>query len=151
MPGQPLRQASASDVASGKKAMATAASTYTWAAYEATLKAYLGISGTSEDTNLELWLSVAAADCDAFVRWAWVDPDTGNDVQHGPGVWMGIAEWVRNFRYYFQRNSMSGIRSKRTGALHETYDASTGFRLARAAAQELWWPDARTVWLQGAS
>jgi hypothetical protein len=131
--------------------MATAASTYTWASYETALKAYLGISGTSEDDNLQTWLAAANADCDAFVRWTWVDPDTGLDVTHGPGVWLGIMEWIRTYRYHYLRADSAGIRSKRTGALHETYDAATGFRLARSSAQELWWPDARTIWLQGSA
>jgi len=133
--------------------MATAASTYTWAAYEALLKAYLGIADTSEDTELEIWLEAAASDCDDFLGWYYTDEN--DDLQdhtpatHKPGVRLGIYEWVKEIRKYHKRTPGAGVAEVQTSVLKEKYLAATGVELARRVAGELWQPSVYNVSLMG--
>ena len=116
--------------------MASAADTYTWSAYEASLKAYLGVGDASEDSLLALWLASAARDCDDYTGRDWLDSD-GNDVNHPPLVELGRDEWVRAARE--SHNRSIGVTSVRTGQLSESYsDGASPVRTARAAACGYW-------------
>ena len=129
--------------------MATAADTYTWADKKASIRVYCGLAAddTTEDTNLEMWLDSACAECDEFMRR---DPD---DWTHSAAVWNGILEYVRTIRLHYRRGDTAGITQKKTGALSESYGpsgSSPGGQLALTAARPHWQRDARTIWLQGA-
>lgn len=137
--------------------MATAASTFTWASYGTALKAYLGVSGSSEDTNLELWLAAAAEDCDDYCGWYWTDeddelrdetPDT-----HSNKTKLGIYEWVRAYRSYVLRGAgvRVGVIEIKTGPLKEKYGSGgdDGMMLARQAAAGLWQAGIYDVTLAG--
>jgi len=121
--------------------VASAADTYDWATYGDEIKAYCGVSDSSEDTLLEAWLSSAAQDCDDYVGHDWTDDD-GNDETHPPQVLLGIKEWVRVYRLAYRRDAGIGLFSKKTGPFAEVYarstTSSTPAALARAAAVQLW-------------
>ena len=128
--------------------MATAASTYTWALTGVALKAYLGVSGSTEDTNLTLWLASASEDCDDFVGAdAFVDDD-GVDITHPTKIRLGIYEWVKAFRAWYQTRT-AGIASVRTRSLSESYNGAEGAAIARAAARDLWQASMTDVSLLG--
>lgn len=129
--------------------MATAAETFTWAAYEALLKAYLGIvvTDTSEDARLQPWLEAAALDCDDFCGWKYTDLDgeavdvTPSNPALEPLIKMGVYEWVRVFRIVWTARSV-GLKSARTGPIGETLAAGAAgiipAVIARAHVEALW-------------
>lgn len=121
--------------------MATASSTYTWAAYGAALKTHLGVSGSGEDTTLTAYLAAAASDCDDFCGEL---PTT-----HSPKIWLGICEWVRAFRAWVLSPAAVGLQSVSTGALSETYSKKMGAALARSTAASLWMSSVADVSLLG--
>ena len=134
--------------------MTTAASTYTWATYSVALKAYLGVSGSTEDTNLQLWLESAAVDCDDFVGEDAFTDDDGDPIAHPSKIKLGIFEWVKAYRARAQRGAGPGVTSVRTGSLAETYSndgTPDAGALARAAARDLWMASVKDVSLLGAA
>jgi hypothetical protein len=132
--------------------MATAVETYTWAAYEAGLKAYLGVVGTAEDANLQLWLESAAEDCDNYTENDFTD-DAGGDITHPKNILLGIYEWVKHFRSWYDPNRNSGAVEIQTGPLREKYQGGNmgtdGSILARAAAYPHWYPSKVHIDLEG--
>jgi hypothetical protein len=128
--------------------MATAASTFTWEAFEDALKAFLGLTGDdSENDNLQLWLAAAAADLDLVAGWYYTDPDTDELVDETPTdpsadalLKLGIFLWVRVIRALHGSPAEAGITSVKTGVLSESYGAGglTGYMQARRAALPLW-------------
>lgn len=134
--------------------MTTAADTYTWATYATALKAYLGVSGSTEDTNLQLWLESAAVDCDDFVGEDAFTDDDGDPITHPIKVKLGIFEWVKAYRSRTLRGAGPGVTSVRTGSLAETYSndgAPDAAALARAAARDLWLASVDDISLVGAT
>lgn len=130
--------------------MATAVDTYTFAAVGADLKTYLGISDDSEDTNLTLWLDAAARQCDNLLKGEDFIDDDDNDVAHPAGIKLGIFEWVRAFRTWFQSNRQADLTQKTTGPLRETYRADqVGALLATNAAAHHWNDEAKDITLWG--
>lgn len=133
--------------------MTTAVETYTWAAYEAPLKAYLGVTGNDEDANLQLWLTAAAEDCDHYTGNKFTDDD-GDPITHPVSIRVGIYEWVKHFRSWYNPNRNAGAIEIQTGSLREKYQGGNtgtdGAHLARAAAIGHWWPSKVDVSLEGA-
>ena len=127
--------------------MATAADTFTWPDFKTPLKAFLGVSGTSEDDNLTLWLAAAAADLDIVAGWYYTDPVTGEAVDETPTdpsanalLKLGVFQWVKVIRALHDSPAEAGLTSVKTGALSESYGkgALTGYLQARRAAIPLW-------------
>lgn len=130
--------------------MATAVDTYTFAAEGAALKTYLGITGTAEDTNLTLWLAAAARKCDNLLKGEDFVDDDGNDVAHPAGIRLGVYEWVRAFRTWFQSERQSDLTQRTTGPLRETYRADrVGAQVATEAAAHHWNDEAKDITLWG--
>lgn len=130
--------------------MATAVDTYTFAAEGAALKLYLGITGTAEDTNLELWLDAAARKCDNLLKGEdFVDEDDV-DIPHPAGIRLGVYEWVRAFRQWFKTNRQADTTQKTTGPLRETFRADqVGVTLATSAAAHHWLDESDDISLWG--
>lgn len=132
--------------------MTTAVDTYTWALYEAPLKAYLGVTGTAEDDNLQLWLTAAAEDCDFYTGNDFTDGD-GDPITHPVSIRVGIYEWVKHFRSWYDPNRNAGATEISTGPLREKYQGGNvgtdGSILARAAAQPHWYPSKIDISLEG--
>jgi hypothetical protein len=126
--------------------MATATSTYTWATYGAALKAYLGITGSAEDTNLTAWLAAAAADCDDYVGHDWTDDD-GADVDHSALVPLGIYTWVGTMRAWHARRDAPGVASVTTGGWSESYALAMGQGIAsaRVLAYPFWMGSVKNI------
>jgi len=132
--------------------MPTAAATYTWADYETSLKAYLGMAGdATRDAQLEPLLLAAAIDLDDFAGWYYTDTDdeqvdetpTAAEWTAGkPMLDLGIYEWVKAALAMFDSAASEGVQSVKTGALSEQYQGGVGglsvARLARRAARPLW-------------
>ena len=127
--------------------MATAASKFTWADFEDPLKSFLGVSGDTEDDNLQLWLAAAAADLDLVAGWYYTDPVTEELVDETPTdpsanalLKIGIFVWVQAIRALHNSPATTGITAVKTGALSESYGkgALTGYLQARRSALPLW-------------
>jgi hypothetical protein len=130
----------------------TAVDTYTWAAYEAPLKAYLGLTGSAEDAQLQLWLTSAAEDCDNYTGNDFTDAD-GSPITHPKSIELGIYEWVKNFRSWYDPERNAGLSQVQTGPLREMYrggvSGTDGSILARSAAFPHWYPSKVDVSLEG--
>lgn len=130
--------------------MATAAATYTWAAYGTALKAALGISGSSEDTDLQRWLEVATEACDVYLNKDWTDDD-GNDITHPTMIWEGI---IRAVKYQRDTNNRAfAVTGVKTGKLSEQYAIGTRVKGGDftiddiiAAVKGYWRPTGRGNW-----
>ena len=132
--------------------MTVAADVYTWADYEAGLKAYFGLTGdSSEDATLRPFLEAAAIDLDDYVGWYYTDDDdeivdeSPTDAEWTAGkpmLTLGIYEWVRAARAMFASAASEGVQSVKTGALSEVYQGGGGGMsieiLARRAALPMW-------------
>jgi len=59
--------------------MAWLADTYTWAAFETTLKEYLGITVSTYDVRLQQWLSAVLDEADNYIGHPWLNTDTNAD------------------------------------------------------------------------
>ena len=130
--------------------MATAVDTYNFADDGVALKAYLGITGGAEDTNLTLWIDAAAQDCDEHLKGEDFIDDDDVDISHPAGIRLGIYEWVRAYRLWFKSNRQAGLTQKTTGPLRETYRADVvGLIEARAASSHLWLGKSRDASLWG--
>lgn len=132
--------------------MTTAVDTYTWATTSEGLKDYLGLNDTSEDVRLELWLAAACEDCDFYTGNDFTDDD-GNPITHPRSIRVGIYEWVKHFRSWYNPNRNAGAIEIQTGPLREKYQGGNtgtdGAHLARAAAIGHWWPSKVDVSLEG--
>ncbi len=105
--------------------MATMTATYTWALFEAEIKAYLGVSGSAEDVKLQLYLAAAVDQGDAFCNNFFTDDDlvTGVDVAHEPQIKLGVFEFIKILRSSTNRGF--AVTSRKTGDLSEGYAYST--------------------------
>jgi hypothetical protein len=128
--------------------MATAKETYTWADYGELLKAYLGVTDSSEDVNLEDWLASAAEDCDDYTGNLFVDSD-GVDITHPVKIKTGVFEWVRVFRQWYRDNKTAGATMVKTGPLQENYGPREAVEAAREIAYVLWDASVCKVWMKG--
>lgn len=132
--------------------MATAAETYTWATTSEGLKDYLGLSDTSEDVRLELWLAAACEDCDNYTENDFTDDD-GGDITHPRSIRVGIYEWVKHFRSWYNPDRNAGAVEIQTGPLREKFQGGNfgtdGSILARAAAFPHWYPSKVHIDLEG--
>lgn len=133
--------------------MATAADTFTWATFEAELRAYVGLA-TGEDANLELWLGAAAADCDNFCGWYYLDDDDvqvdetpsvaewGTLAASQPLIKLGVYEWVKAAYLLYVSPAAGGLKVVKTDRLQESYQGGdkgiTLTKLARATAHDCW-------------
>lgn len=127
--------------------MAKAADTFTWALHEASLKAYLGITGDGENVLLERWLASAAADCDRFMKWYYTDEDgdtvdlTPTDPSSNPLIEQGVYEWVRVFRQVSTSVPM-GVKGAKQGTVSISVsggvNGQAALHSARAAAEGFW-------------
>jgi hypothetical protein len=131
----------------------TAVETYTWEAYEAKLKVYLGLTGdTSEDTQLQDYLTGAAEDCDNYTENDFTDAD-GNPIIHPVNIWLGIVAWVTAYRSWYDPERNAGLSQVQTGPLREMYrggvSGTDGSILARSAAFPHWYPSKVDVSREG--
>ncbi len=107
----------------------------TWAAYETPLKAYVDVSGSSEDANLQLWLAAAVDAADRFMNNPFdatddLSPSTLPDV-----VILGVYEYVRLARSVLGSTGKGlGVKSAKTGDLSEAYVAGGSSRAINVAA-----------------
>lgn len=128
--------------------MATAADTFTWADYGTPIKAWLGVSGSSEDVVLQSLLEAAAVDCDNFCGWYYTDEDdeivdqTPTDPGAEPMIKLGVYEWVKAARAMYSSPAAGGVTVVKTGQLSESYGNNpagvNAINLARRAAYPLW-------------
>jgi len=96
----------------------------TWAAYETPLKAYLGVSGSSEDASLQMWLAAATGAADRFMNNPFDGSSTIAPDTLPTEVVLGVYEYVRGARSSLGQNARPfGLMSARTGDLSETYAA----------------------------
>jgi hypothetical protein len=103
------------------------AATYTWDATKVELKAYIGITDTSEDVQLELYLAAAVDQGDTYCNNPFTDDDDV-DVAHPEQVKLGVFEWVRHRRDLGHTGGSGrpiGLTSAKTGDLSEGYAYST--------------------------
>jgi hypothetical protein len=101
----------------------------TWALKESALKAYLGITGTSEDTNLELWLAVMAEAADYYIEAEFATlPKT---VEMGVYLGVGILRG---------RRDTDGIAEIETKDLRQRYFEKAAFATDAAfrASRDMW-------------
>ena len=75
--------------------MATLAQTYSWAADEADVKAFLDITDTDLDVLLELFYGSAIERGDLYLDNPFED-ENGLDVTHPVSIKLGLYEWVSN-------------------------------------------------------
>jgi hypothetical protein len=113
--------------------VANLADTYSWAADETDLKAWLGVTSTTEDAELERWYNVAIAfgDNSGLVN-DFTDSD-GDDETHPAGIQEGLFEYVKAARARF-----IAIKGGRVQGSYEPGDDEA--RAGMAAAMALWAP-----------
>lgn len=121
-----------------------------FATYETDLKAYLGITGTSEDTWLSRWWNAACVDGDRYLGEPFTDAD-GNDLPIPEGVVQGVYEWVRMMRSFYVSAASPGVASVKTGDLSQNFttNAANGIqpgKQAMAAAIPFWSPYRERGW-----
>lgn len=76
---------------------------YTWVAFEAELKIYLGVVGSGEDADLKLWWEGAALTAaDTFIDRDFVDSETGLDIDittdEFAGIKLGLFQFMKIYR-----------------------------------------------------
>jgi hypothetical protein len=91
--------------------MATVSSLATFTALGTSLKSYLGISGSAEDSMLTLWLGAAASAADLYLDGTSFNTLPA-DVQLA--LFMAVQVWR-------SRSASDGLRSARTKDLQEDY------------------------------
>ena len=121
--------------------MATLTATYTWAAFEVELKAWLKITVADYDAKLQGWLAVAVRAGDTYLNHFWVKDDdrtpvfvndiigaavaAGADIPHPDDVAVGLKEWMRiAWQLYGDEKGgprAFGLTSAKTGDLSEGY------------------------------
>lgn len=115
--------------------MAYLKDTWDWAALETELKDYLGITGSSEDANLQKLLLAALRAGDQFCNNPWTISDTpeymwgtesGDDVIPPDDVKLGVFEWMRENR---ARIALPIAPSGTTPTTRKTGDLSEGYAL----------------------
>lgn len=117
--------------------MSTLAATYSWATDEAALKTYLGISGSTEDAQLQPWYEAAIEHGDHYLGNPFVDSD-GDDVTHPVGIRLGLYHFVQATRVFFRGNAKPGMIESKTGQVSEKYSLAAALTPALAAAV-IWW------------
>lgn len=103
----------------------TVSAVITWADKEVALKAYLGISGTAEDTNLQLWLEASAEMADQYLErtFTYTAPEVPADAVP-KNVEIGCYEFCKFIR---ERNLINTATTMvKTDRLQENYAAPTG-------------------------
>lgn len=130
--------------------MATVEDTYTWAAVESELKTWLGVSGSAEDTQLQLWLSAVTQLADDYIGPAYTDDD-GDDLPIPDRVKVGVFEGIRILRDNTRDQARGvGLRSVKTGDNTETYDSGTSdvdLHTVRKAVRGYWWYEKTNVFI----
>jgi hypothetical protein len=127
---------------------------FTWAAYEAALRTYLGIP-SGDDARLERALAVAAIAGDTFLNNPF-DGTTDLKTDLTGDVLLAIEDGVFAFvRAYYEATGATapkpGLTSVKTGDLSEGYAGSAVTRvtptdLAISAARPSWLPWRVQVW-----
>lgn len=133
--------------------MAYLRETWSWATLEVDLKAYLGITGSSEDDLLERLTIAALRAGDQFLNNPWTVEDTpesmwgtesGDDIIPPEDVKTGVFEWVGEKRREKQSETSvppgMALTSKKTGDLSEGYGLTS--RPWSAGPDPLW----KTLW-----
>lgn len=135
--------------------MATAVETYPWdETLRDNLKNYLGIplGDATEDERLEFWWTPALEDCDNFTGNTFVDAD-GNDIEHPKSILLGLYEWIKAFRSWWNPRRNAGTTEITTGPLREKFrggnDGTDGRSLAHDEAKPHWYPSKVDVSLMG--
>lgn len=110
--------------------MTFVATAITWASHEAELKSYLGVSGSSEDAKLELWLDAITSEADRFIDGGPLHEDDTADLDaEWSMVKLGVWEAMKRWRE--AQELRPDLVSVKTDDLTETY--STGRRITTTA------------------
>ena len=141
--------------------MAWLADTYTWAAFGAELKTYLGITGSADDVRLEGWLTSAVAAADSYVGHPWLNQEEnedypssitplrirtrygvgiaeGGDIPPPDAVRQGLLEWCRMAWEVFGPTPRPfGLTNAKTGDLSESYAVGTRVRGGNVSLQDI--------------
>lgn len=113
----------------------------TWAAYEAPLKAYLGVTGTSEDASLQLWLAAMTESVDMYLEATYTTlPST-----------IVLAVYIAIATMRERQASGGGLRSASTKDLSEAYMFSFASDAALASCRALLRPYKTNRELDGGS
>jgi hypothetical protein len=102
--------------------MGAVAERMTWTGYETQIKAYCGVTGSSEDDNLQLWLAAATDAADRYMNNPFdgssnLAPETLPTV-----VELGVYEYIKQARLVLGETGRPiGLMSVKTGDLSETY------------------------------
>jgi hypothetical protein len=132
--------------------MASAADTYPYSEpfIAIAVQNYLGLSVPPDDDALvQLWWAAALDDCDQYVGWDWTDDD-GNDVDHDSMVLIGLLEWTKTMKAFYERAAGPGVGMVKTGPFQENYRLDlVGTELCRQIAYPFWQPSKHDLSLLG--
>lgn len=131
--------------------MASCVTTYTWAAYEARLRARLGVASGSEDA-LKGLLARAARAADQYMGNPFDGSADISPTTHPLDIWEGIIAYA-TILYRLSpgvagagSGMTPGLASVSTGSLSESYAVGADGRgmapgkAALDAARDAWWP-----------
>jgi hypothetical protein len=124
--------------------MATARSTYTWAAHETAWRERIGIA-SGRDAEVRGLLAAAATAADQYLSNPFDGSDDLSPSVHPLEVWEGMVAWGAARLRVASVNT--GLTAATTGSLQEQYGA--GLNVAAApleSAKAFWWPWRRGVW-----
>jgi len=99
--------------------MATVASFCTWALQETGLKAFLGVVGTAEDLNLQLYLAAAAETADQYLDLTTAEIALFTTLPEM--VRLAVYSGVRAWRF---RSNNSGLMEAKTKDLTEKFSSA---------------------------
>ena len=124
--------------------MATVAELMTWALMQTPLKAFCGVSGSAEDSNLQLWLGAMAVAADSYL--GITDDDDEFTTLPDP-VKLAVFLAVQSLRQRHGRPD--GLSSSSTSSLSESYRVAFSSDAALAASRSLLRPYKEDLSLDG--
>lgn len=127
-----------------------------WSTDETALKGYLQISGSTWDTQLELWYTQAAQEADIYFEYRDWDDDPGNPIEDHIGIRVGCYDWCRAcFEAYKNKAAAGGVTSIKTAQLARGFATPQGggglnlIDMGRRAASPSWRPYKADVLIGG--